>query len=133
MSFILFELLFCLKHPVCVRFDVESLAVGTTSYYNSSMRGWGVVVERFLHVRSVGRSYLLKGSLRRFTHLKEGGEPLEENSGRGRERGARVEGEESKRQMSTYYVSHGSPMLALEDAPARDFLKQFAALHVPER
>ncbi|CAK9231336.1 unnamed protein product [Sphagnum troendelagicum] len=35
--------------------------------------------------------------------------------------------------MSTYYVSHGSPMLALEDTPARDFLKQFAALHVPER
>ncbi len=131
MSFILLELLFCLKHPVCVRFDVESLAVGTTSYYNSSMRVWGVVVERFLHVRSVGRSYLLQGSLRRFTHLKEGGEALEENSGRGR--GARVEGEENKRQMSTYYVSHGSPMLASEDTPARDFLKQFAALHVPER
>jgi len=95
------------------------------------MRVWGVVVERFLHVRSVGRSYLLQGSLRRFTHLKEGGEALEENSGRGR--GARVEGEENKRQMSTYYVSHGSPMLASEDTPARDFLKQFAALHVPER
>jgi hypothetical protein len=113
----------------------KSLAVGTTSYYNSSMRGWGVFVERFLHVRRVGRSYLLQGFLRRFTHLKEGGEALEENSGRGsgRERGARVEGQENKRQMSTYYVSHGSPMLALEDSPARDFLKQFAALHVPER
>jgi hypothetical protein len=52
------------------------LAVATTSYYNSSMRGWGVVVERFLHVWSVGRSYLLQGFLRRFTHLKEGGEAL---------------------------------------------------------
>jgi hypothetical protein len=35
--------------------------------------------------------------------------------------------------MTTFYVSHGSPMQALENTPTTDFLKEFSNLHMHER
>ncbi len=35
--------------------------------------------------------------------------------------------------MTTFYVSHGSPMQAFENTPAADFLREFSNLHIHER
>jgi hypothetical protein len=40
---------------------------------------------------------------------------------------------EERREMTTFYVSHGSPMQALENTPTTDFLKEFSNLHMHER
>jgi 4,5-DOPA dioxygenase extradiol len=35
--------------------------------------------------------------------------------------------------MTTFYVSHGSPMQAFENTPATDFFKEFSKRHMHER